>query len=92
MLQPQYTMYGFNWFDHRGTEGVGFIKALRTMLTNYLPQILPELTTIVGARFAELYAECPAVNGQEFPDPLFFQTQRLTHDQAQEKFLCILLS
>ncbi|EHK99466.1 hypothetical protein M7I_4623 [Glarea lozoyensis 74030] len=28
MLQPVYTMTGFNWFDRRGTEGVGFVRAL----------------------------------------------------------------
>ena len=43
MLQPQYTMHGFNWFDRRGTEGVGFVRALRTLLTNNLPTILPDL-------------------------------------------------
>lgn len=63
MLQPQFTMNGFNWFDHRGTEGVGFIKAIRTMLTNNLPQILPNLTTLVEARFSELLAQHPDVNG-----------------------------
>ncbi|CAG8958655.1 hypothetical protein HYFRA_00011496 [Hymenoscyphus fraxineus] len=63
MLQPQYTMHGHNWFDHRGTEGCGFIKALRHMLTDNLPQILPDLTTLVGARFAELCAESPTMNG-----------------------------
>lgn len=36
-------MHGFNWFDRRGTEGVGFIRALRTLLTNHLPSILPDL-------------------------------------------------
>ncbi|KAI2466919.1 cytochrome P450 [Annulohypoxylon bovei var. microspora] len=57
MLQPMYTMHGFNWFDKRGTEGVGFIRALRTLLTNNLPQILPHLGDINRARFAELHSE-----------------------------------
>lgn len=57
-------MNGFNWFDHRGTEGVGFIKALRTMLTNKLPQLLPDLTTIVKFRVSELFAENPSKGGQ----------------------------
>ncbi|OAL53550.1 cytochrome P450 [Pyrenochaeta sp. DS3sAY3a] len=43
MLQPMYSMHGFNWFDRRGTEGVGFIRALRTLLTNHVPSILPDL-------------------------------------------------
>ncbi|KAF4631712.1 hypothetical protein G7Y89_g6427 [Cudoniella acicularis] len=56
MLQPVYTMHGFNWFDRRGTEGVGFVRALRTLLTNNLPQILPDLGVIVRTRFMELHS------------------------------------
>ena len=63
MLQPKYTMHGFNWFDRRGTEGVGFIKALRTLLTNNLRHILPELRMAIAEDFAEMYAKDPMVNG-----------------------------
>ena len=63
MLQPMYTMHGFNWFDRRGTEGVGFIRALRVLLTNNLPQILPDLGVIIRARFAELHETHSKVNG-----------------------------
>ncbi|KAF4633231.1 hypothetical protein G7Y89_g4888 [Cudoniella acicularis] len=62
MLQPAHTMHGFNWFDRRGTEGVGFVRALRTLLTNNLPQILPDLSVISRARFAELHAQHPIVD------------------------------
>ena len=54
MLQPLYTMNGFNWFDRRGVEGVGFVRTLRTLLTNNLPQILPDLSILARTRFAEL--------------------------------------
>ncbi len=50
MLQPRYTMNGFNWFDKRGTEGIGFVRTLRTLLTNNLPQLLPDLTAISRTR------------------------------------------
>ncbi|KAF2031754.1 cytochrome P450 [Setomelanomma holmii] len=63
MLQPVYTMHGFNWFDRRGTEGVGFIRALRTLLTNNLPQILPDLSCIIRTRFEQLQAGHPIVDG-----------------------------
>ncbi|OTA90309.1 hypothetical protein M434DRAFT_390630, partial [Hypoxylon sp. CO27-5] len=63
MLQPVYTMHGFNWFDRRGTEGVGFIRALRTLLTNNLPCILPEVGYLVRRRFAKLHSESPIQNG-----------------------------
>jgi hypothetical protein len=43
MFQPLYTMHRFNWHDARGAEGLGYIKALRTMLTNYLPSLMPDL-------------------------------------------------
>ncbi|KNG49002.1 cytochrome p450 [Stemphylium lycopersici] len=68
MLQPMYTMHGFNWFDRRGTEGVGFIRALRTLLTNNLPKILPDLTCIIRTRFQELHASHPVVNGKKQSD------------------------
>ncbi len=63
MLQPRYTMHGFNWFDRRGTEGVGFIRALRTLLTNNVPSVLPDLSAIIKTRFAELHSQHPVVNG-----------------------------
>lgn len=63
MLQPIYTMHGFNWFDRRGTEGVGFVKTLRTLLTNNLPSILPDLELLIRIRFSEMYAESKVVNG-----------------------------
>ncbi|KAI0809677.1 cytochrome P450 [Xylaria sp. FL0064] len=64
MLQPHFTMYGFDWFDRRGTEGVGFIRALRTLLTNNLPQILQDLSIIIRARLDELRSESPTVDSR----------------------------
>ncbi|KAI0546096.1 cytochrome P450 [Xylaria curta] len=63
MLQPVYTMHGFNWFDRRGTEGVGFVRALRTLLTNNLPQILPDLGRIIKSTFAEVHEKHALVEG-----------------------------
>ncbi|TRX96846.1 hypothetical protein FHL15_002152 [Xylaria flabelliformis] len=40
MLQPIYTMHGFNWFDRRGTEGVGFVRALRVRHSPVYPTIV----------------------------------------------------
>jgi hypothetical protein len=62
VLQPQYTMHGFNWYE-KPTEGVGFVRALRTLLTNNLPEILPNLGVVVRERFAELRDGYPVVNG-----------------------------
>lgn len=63
MLQPVYTMNGFNWFDKRGTEGVGFVRTLRTLLTNSLPTLLPDLGALNRNRFEELYSKHPVVDG-----------------------------
>lgn len=62
VLQPQYTMHGFNWYE-KPTEGVGFVRALRTLLTNSLPEILPSLGVVVRERFAELHDKHSVVNG-----------------------------
>ncbi|RYP80472.1 hypothetical protein DL769_002457 [Monosporascus sp. CRB-8-3] len=62
MLQPVYTMNGFNWFDKRGTEGVGFVRTLRTLLTNNLPNILPERRVLNHIRFEQLRQKHEIVN------------------------------
>ncbi|KAL1983251.1 hypothetical protein VTN96DRAFT_349 [Rasamsonia emersonii] len=48
----QYTMHGFNWFDRRGAEGVGSVRALRTLLTNNPRRILPDLRVAIAEDFA----------------------------------------
>ncbi|KAM7184927.1 Ent-kaurene oxidase [Rhypophila sp. PSN 637] len=76
MLQPMYTMHAFNWFDRRGTEGVGFVKALRTMLTSNLPAILPDLSTIIRARFEAIHDSHPVINGSR-QSPVFTMIVKL---------------
>lgn len=65
MLQPVYTMHRFNWFDVRGTEGVGFVRALRTLLTNNLPQILPDLGRTTTKCFVDLHSKHALVDGNK---------------------------
>jgi hypothetical protein len=64
MLQPKYSMHGFNWFDRRGTEGVGFIKALRTLLTNHLPVILPDLRIAISDRMSTEVKKLQGADGK----------------------------
>ena len=64
MLQPVYTMHGFNWCDVRGAEGLGFVRTLRTLLTNNLPKILPNLSRLIRTRFIELHQTHHIVNGE----------------------------
>ncbi|KAF3071576.1 Cytochrome P450 monooxygenase paxP [Trichoderma lentiforme] len=47
ILQPKYTMCGFEVQDHRGTEGTGYVRALRSLLTSHLPKFQPHLEDIV---------------------------------------------
>ncbi|KAI9037576.1 putative cytochrome P450 [Aspergillus affinis] len=63
MLQAQYTMHGFNWVDGKGAAEFGLARALRTVLTRNIPQLLPDLTRVVQQRFADLRMEHSLVNG-----------------------------
>lgn len=49
-----YTMHGFNWVDGTRTEGVGFVRPLRTLLTSNLPVILPDLSRLIRVKFDDL--------------------------------------
>ena len=57
MLQPQYTMHGFNWPNIRGSEGLGFIKALRTILTNNLPSYIPKLNSLIFTELSKIFSQ-----------------------------------
>lgn len=63
MLQPLYTMNGFNWFDQRGAEGVGFVRTLRTLLTNNLPRLLPDLRVLTTTRWSRSLSDRATVSG-----------------------------
>ena len=41
-------MHGFEWKDQRGVEGVGFVRALRSLLTSHLPLVLPSLDAAIA--------------------------------------------
>lgn len=64
MLQPKYTMHAFTWFDQRGVEGIGFVRAIRTLLTNHTPDILPDLGLSITENFVRLHSARPTVNGK----------------------------
>ncbi|KAI4865980.1 cytochrome P450 [Hypoxylon rubiginosum] len=62
ILQPSYTMNGFNWHDQRGIEGIGFVKTLRTLLTRHLPQLTPGVRVIIDRTFAQEVGSGNTVN------------------------------
>jgi cytochrome P450 len=41
-------MHGFEWKDIRGVEGTGFVRAIRTILTKQLPELLPVLNHTIA--------------------------------------------
>ncbi|EHK23856.1 uncharacterized protein TRIVIDRAFT_200187 [Trichoderma virens Gv29-8] len=47
ILQPKYTMCGFELHDNRGIEGTGYVRALRSLLTSHLPKFQPDLERIM---------------------------------------------
>jgi hypothetical protein len=47
LLQPKFTMHGFEWQDQRGVEGTGFVRALRSLLTSHLQDFQPDLERLV---------------------------------------------
>lgn len=48
MLQPKYTMQGFEWKEQRGVEGTGFVRALRSRLTSHLPRLYSDLEICIN--------------------------------------------
>lgn len=56
-------MYGFNWFDQRGRDGLGRIRALHTLLTNYLPHILPNMRESLVSKMTEILKQHQSGDG-----------------------------
>lgn len=52
-LQPKQTMHGFEWKDQRGVEGTGFVRAIRTLLTARLPELLPRLSDVISDQISQ---------------------------------------
>ncbi|UKZ49177.1 hypothetical protein TrVGV298_003420 [Trichoderma virens] len=70
ILQPKYTMQNFNWFDKKGVDGTPLIRTLRTLLTNHLPDILPDARRSMSALFDDILESRSMVNGS-YTSPLF---------------------
>ncbi|KAI2622660.1 cytochrome P450 [Hypomontagnella submonticulosa] len=63
LLQPVHTMNGFDWFVDRGVEGIGFVRTVRTLLTNNMTKLLPELRVLARTRFEKLLQSNKIVDG-----------------------------
>jgi hypothetical protein len=40
-------MHGFEWKDQRGVEGIGFVRALRTLMTQNLGRFVPKISSAI---------------------------------------------
>ncbi|UKZ64992.1 uncharacterized protein TrAtP1_006194 [Trichoderma atroviride] len=70
ILQPRYTMQNFNWFDKKGADGMPLIRTLRTLLTNHLPDILPDIRRSMSVLLDRAQDSQPIVNGS-YTSPVF---------------------
>lgn len=69
-------MHGFEWKDVRGIEGTGFVRALRTILTGQLPELLPSLADVVEKQVgAEITTH--GVNNKDSIVPLYDMSKKL---------------
>ncbi|KAM3080812.1 hypothetical protein ACMFMG_005738, partial [Clarireedia jacksonii] len=75
-LQPKYTMNGFEWKNQRGIEGVGFVRALRTLLTQRLPALLPNLELAIREQFVDELQKCERIKGS-FKVPVLAIAEKL---------------
>lgn len=57
-------MRGFEWKDQRGVEGIGFVRALRSLMTAQLPMLLPSLRCILELEIVNELHQSKAVNGK----------------------------
>ncbi|KAL7927017.1 cytochrome P450 [Trichoderma austrokoningii] len=102
ILQPRYTMQNFNWFDKKGADGMPLIRTLRTLLTNHLPDILPDIRRSMSAFLDRAQDSQPVVNGSyTLPVlPTVIETISLTNAAAffgselsqNEKFMAAAIS
>ena len=64
MFQPRYTMNGFELNEQRGIDGIGYVRALRSILTANLPVLQPALRKKIESGFTEELAKHKMVNGK----------------------------
>ena len=61
-------MYGFEWKDQRGIEGIGFVRALRSLLTAHLPSLLPSVSSNIAESLeSEMLLGSRAYRGSDSP-------------------------
>ncbi|KAF7891373.1 uncharacterized protein EAF02_001698 [Botrytis sinoallii] len=67
ILQPEYTMHKFNWANSRRHDSVPLTRTLQTYLTNWLPNLLPDLRCHLRVTFDRQILAGPLKNGVRSP-------------------------
>ena len=63
MLQPQFTMQGYNWPEQRSIDEIGFVRAIRSLLTSHLPILLPTVHYAIASDFDEQIEQSSSLEG-----------------------------
>ncbi|KAF1846526.1 cytochrome P450 [Cucurbitaria berberidis CBS 394.84] len=70
MFQPTYTMLGHNWLDERGAEGIGYVKAVGTLLPERMREIMPNMRFNIKTSFNRLLRDqCNPDGSKVMPAP-----------------------
>jgi hypothetical protein len=56
MFQPAYTMLGHNWLDERGAEGIGYVKAVGSLLPERMREIMPNMRVNISNTFKDYFS------------------------------------
>lgn len=67
MFQPAYTMLGHNWLDERGAEGIGYVKAVGTLLPERMKAIMPDMSVNIKNSFDAFLSKVQPVNSEYSP-------------------------
>ncbi|PQE04900.1 cytochrome P450 protein [Rutstroemia sp. NJR-2017a BBW] len=76
ILQPEYTMHKFNWAVSRNKDAVPLNRTLGTYLTNWMPNLLPELRYRLMVTFDRHIQAAPLRNGMA-QTPVSIQLKRI---------------
>ena len=64
MFQPRYTMQGYDWPEQRSTDEIGFVRAVRTLLTSNLSTLRPALHRTIVSELEGQLSQCKSLGGQ----------------------------
>lgn len=64
MFQPAYTMLGHNWLDERGAEGIGYVKAVGTLLPERMREIMPNMRVNIKRSFDRIFSKVESTTGK----------------------------